>query len=142
MKVSLVNGELLKELMDINLFKKKTIKVWIETIGDLIFSKISINGKVISKIKCVLQKDGILLIGDITPFKKNSNYCKGYGSLMMDEFLKYAYKNEIKKIVGNLSLVDIDNKDRLKAFYEKNGFRVIEYDSPKEQNYGEIIKIM
>ena len=130
-----------KELMGRKLFKKD-IKVWVETIGNIVFSKISINGSVISKIQCVLQEEGILLIGDITPFKKKSYYCKGYGSLMMDELLKYAYENKITKIIGNLSLVDINNKDRLKAFYEKNGFKVIEYDSPNEQNYGEIIKIM
>ncbi len=134
-------GRTIKELMYRNLFRK-TIKVWVETTGDLIYSKISIDGRVISKIKCVLQKDGILLIGDITPFKKNSYYCKGYGSLMMDELLKYAYENQITKIIGNLSLVDMNNKNRLKAFYEKNGFSVIEYDSPKEQHYGEITKII
>jgi len=131
----------IKELMAINLFKK-TIKVWVETIGDLIFSKISINGREISRIQCVLLEEGILFIGDIKPFEKNSYYCKGYGSLMMDELLKYAYENQITKIIGNLSLTDMDNKDRLKAFYEKNGFKVIEYDSPNKQNYGEIIKIM
>lgn len=128
-------------MMNINFFKK-TIKVWIEPIDNLIFSKISINDKEISRIQCVLQEDGILLIGDIVPFKKNSYYCKGYGSLMMDELLKYACENNINKIVGNLSLVDRNHKERLKAFYEKNGFTVIEYDLLKEQYYGEIIKTM
>lgn len=98
---------------------KKILKVWIETNGNIILSKVSINGNTISKIQCVLQKDGTLLIGDITPFKKNSYYCKGYGSMMIDELLKYSYRNEIHTIIGNLSLVDIKHKDRLHAFYKK-----------------------
>ncbi|WP_177213542.1 GNAT family N-acetyltransferase [Proteiniclasticum ruminis] len=140
-KINFGKGRTIKELMYKNLFRK-TIKVWVETTGDSIYSKISIDDRVVSKIQCVLQEEGILLIGDITPFIKKSYRCKGYGSLMMDELFKYAYENEINKIVGNLSLVDSDHKERLKAFYEKNGFRVIEYELPTEGHYGEIIKIM
>jgi len=40
-------GRTIKELMYRNLFRK-TIKVWVETTGDLIYSKISIDGRVIS----------------------------------------------------------------------------------------------
>lgn len=124
---------------DISLFRKP-IKVWIEVSGSVVFCKFSISGKVISKMKCVLDKNGTLLIGDITPFKKKSHYCKGYGSIMMDKLLAYAYEKKIHTISGNLSSVDNDNKDRLHAFYIKNGFEVIQYDVPKDLYYGKVIK--
>lgn len=106
----------------------------------MVISKIAINDIVISKIKCVLQRDGTLLIGDIMPYKNKRHYCKGYGSMMMDELLKYAYKNEIHTIIGNLSIVDKEHKERLHAFYIKHGFKVTEYEIPKESYYGEVIK--
>lgn len=126
-------------MIDISLFKK-SIKVWIETNGNMILSKVSINGNTISKIQCVLEKDGTLLIGDITPFKKKSYYCKGYGSMMMAELLEYVCRKNIHTIIGNLSLVDREHKNRLHAFYIKNGFKVIEYDTHKDIYYGEVIK--
>jgi len=109
---------------------KKDIKVWIDENGNLIFSKLVIDNIVISKIQCVLQKEGILLIADIMPFKKKTYYCRGYGSMMMYELLKYSYQNQIYTIMGNLSLVDSNHKERLDGFYKKHGFEVIEYAHP------------
>ena len=52
----------------------------------------------------------------------------------------YACQNEIHTIIGNLSVVDKEHKERLHAFYKKHGFEVIEYDIPKGLFYGEVIK--
>lgn len=126
-------------MINIGLFKKP-LKVWIDTNENLIFSKLAINGIIISKIQCILQNDGVFLIGDIMPFNKKRHYRKGYGCMMMDELLRHSRQNEIHTITGNLSLVDKDHKDRLHAFYKKHGFEVIVYDAPKELYYGEVIK--
>lgn len=119
---------------------KKSIKVNIETSGSLVISKISINGNIISKIQCVLQEDNTLLIGDIIPFKKKAHYSKGYGSMMMDELIKYANENGIKAISGKLSLIDNEHRDRSHAFYKKNGFKIILFNAPKNLYYGEVIR--
>lgn len=119
---------------------KKTIKVWIDTFETSIFSKLAVNGTPISRIQCELQPDGTLLIGDILPFRRKRDYCKGYGSIMMAELLKYASQIGVHTIRGNLSLVDIGHKNRLHAFYKKHGFEVIEYNTPDGLFYGEIMK--
>lgn len=126
-------------MINIGIFKK-TLRVWIEISENRVSSKISINGNTISKIHCVFQKDGTLFIGDITPFKKSSYYCKGYGSMMMNELIRYAYANDISIITGNLASADPEHRDRLHSFYIKNGFKVIEYDNPNNLFYGEVIK--
>lgn len=119
---------------------KKSIKVWIDTDETQIFSKLAVNGSEISRIQCIMQPEGTLLIGDILPFRKKKDYCKGYGSLMMAELLKYASQIGIHIIRGNLSLVDSDHKSRLHAFYKKHGFDIIQYVSPDSLFYGEVIK--
>ena len=119
---------------------KKTVKVWIDTCETSIFSKLAVNGVPISRIQCDLQPDGSLLIGDILPFRRKRDYCKGYGSIMMTELLKYASQIGVHTIRGNLSLVDIGDKNRLHAFYKKHGFEVIEYNKPVGLFYGMIMK--
>ena len=59
---------------------------------------------------------------------------------MMAELLKYASQIGIHTICGNLSLVDSDHKGRLHAFYKKHGFEIIQYDTPDDLFYGEVIK--
>lgn len=119
---------------------RKKIHVSIETYECCIYVKLFINKKQISKITCILQDDGRLLICDITPYEKGKYYQKGYGSLMMSRLLEYANENGIKYIHGNLSDVDKDHQERLHGFYRKHGFEVIEYKTPKDMYYGEIRK--
>jgi GNAT superfamily N-acetyltransferase len=119
---------------------RNSIKVWIDSYESLVFVKLSVNGLQISKIQSIKYPDGTLLIGDIDPYKRKKDYGKGYGSIMMDELLKYAFQNGIHTIRGNLSIVDSDHKERLHAFYRKHGFEIIQYSSPKDSYYGEVIK--
>jgi len=122
------------------MFFKKLIKVWIDSYESLVLIKLTINGVQISKMQCIKYPDGSLLIGDIDPFKRKRDYGKGYGSMMMDELLKYAFQNGVHTIRGNLSIVDSDHKERLHAFYRKHGFEIVQYSTPKDLYYGEVLK--
>jgi hypothetical protein len=127
------------EMTNLALFKK-TIKVCIDNCENQIFCKIYVNGKPISRMQCVLETDGVLLIGDILPFEKKRDYCKGYASLMMAELLKYSSQIGVHTIHGKLSLVDNNHKGRLHAFYKKHGFEIVEYNTPQGLFFGEIMK--
>lgn len=48
----------------------------------------------------------------------------GHGEIAMNHLFVFAKKESKQKIIGNLSIVDFHNKDRLIAFYEKMGFKV------------------
>lgn len=122
------------------MFFKKLIKILIDSYESLVLISLAINGVQISKIQCIKYPDGSLLIGDIEPFKKKRYYGKGYSSMMMNELLKYAFQNGVHTIRGNLSIVDSDHKERLHAFYRKHGFEIVQYSTPKDFYYGEVIK--
>lgn len=49
---------------------------------------------------------------------------KGHGELAMNHLIEYAQNKNKVKIMGDLSPVDYDHKDRLIAFYKKLGFKV------------------
>ena len=119
---------------------KKVIEVRIDESETSLFIFLTINGRNTARMNCVKQSDGKLLIGDIPPYRKSKDYNKGYGSKMMIELLRYAKDAGIHTIWGHLSKTDADHKDRLHAFYKKHGFTIIEYDTPIDQNYGEVIK--
>ena len=119
---------------------RKDFKVFTNSYESLIVVKLVINGRLFSKINCVMQPDGVLLIGDIPPFEKNRDYGKGYGSMMMSELIRHATEIGVHTIHGNLSLIDSDHKNRLHAFYKKHGFEIIEYENPKGFIYGEVVK--
>lgn len=61
---------------------------------------------------------------------------------MMEKLLKYTKENNIKTIYGNLSLNDIDYKDRLLHFYKKFGFDVEIYDEVEGNYFGRIEKVI
>jgi GNAT superfamily N-acetyltransferase len=119
---------------------KKLIKVWIDSYESLVLIKLTIDGVSISKIQCIKYPDDSLLIGDIEPFQRERDYGKGYGSMMMDELLKYAFQYGIHTIRGNLAIVDSDHKERLHAFYRKHGFEIVQYNTNKDSYYGEVLK--
>lgn len=122
------------------MFFKKVIKVWTDSYESLVLIKLAINDTQISKMQCVKYPDGSLLIGDIDPYERKRDYGKGYGSMMMDELFKYVSLNGVHTIRGNLSVVDSDHKERLHAFYRKHGFVIIQYNTPKDSYYGEVLK--
>lgn len=107
---------------------KKNIEVKInDNLSPLIYINLNLNNKKIAFIQCVLENENTLLIGDIIhTHKKYHN--KGYGTKMMEKLFEYTKENNIQTIYGNLSLNDIDHKDRLLHFYKKFGFNVEIYD--------------
>lgn len=61
---------------------------------------------------------------------------------MMEKLFEYAKINNIKIIYGNLSLNDIDHKDRLLHLYKKFGFNVEIYDEVEGNYFGRIEKVI
>lgn len=52
------------------------------------------------------------------------DYNKGYGSLLMEQLLQIAKKENIKVITGNISSIDWNHFERIRHFYQKYGFSV------------------
>lgn len=78
-------------------------------------------GAIHLKINC--DKYGIdhIFIVDVVVRLVNHSY----GSLMMEQCIKFVKNLGVKKIVGNLSQSDLDDHgDRLYHFYEKFGFKI------------------
>lgn len=61
---------------------------------------------------------------------------------MMEKLLEYTKENNFQIIYGNLSLNDIDHKDRLLHFYKKIGFDVEIYDEAKGNYFRKIEKVI
>lgn len=81
-----------------------------------------------SKLLSTYDKNKNLFLNDI----QCSIINKGFGTILMNEFIDYAKKNNFKMIYGYLSKIDIsDHKDRLFAFYNKFNFSI---DLSKESN--------
>ena len=106
--------------------------------------KCLINGECEIMMKCNWEEKRIH-IHDFKP----ENSCKapkfinkGYGSEMMKKLLEYANENGCEEIFGELSVVDLDHKDRLHHFYEKFGFKIMEYSQRRGCYYGEIKKML
>ena len=97
-----------------------------------------VNDEPKAKMACVIKSDNSILIGDIS--NESGAYCKGYGSLLMNELISYARRNGHTYLFGNLSVVDMDHADRLHHFYEKFGFTVTIYDEQQGLYYGKIEK--
>lgn len=123
------------------LFKPQTPIIEISKSDCLLMIKCFVKHKMVSKMQCVIESDSSILIGDIT-HTQNRNYNKGYGSLMMNKLIEYTKENGYTLIHGNLSLVDVDHKERLHHFYNKFGFIITEFPEPKDCYYGEIRKII
>ena len=113
------------------LFKKKPISAEYTVYGCSL--QIVANKGEIPKAKmlCTIESDDTILIGDIRHYKCK-DFCKGYGTLMMQKLISYAKENGYKTIYGHLSTVDLDHKDRLYHFYEKFGFKTISDDFYEE----------
>lgn len=117
--------------------KKSPPVIKIEQSGSLLMIKLYMNNSREAWIKCVIESDSTILIGDII-HDNQKDYNKGYGSAMMQKLIEYAKENGYSRIYGNLSDVDIGHKDRLYHFYEKFGFEITEYDKYKSNYFGRI----
>lgn len=114
------------------------LSVNIERTGALLMVRLCVNDYRSARIQCVIESDSTILIGDILHHNEDSDYNKGYGTLMMEHLLAYAKEHGYGYIYGNLSEVDLDHKERLHHFYEKFGFKVTEYTEPQDNYYGMI----
>lgn len=90
-----------------------------------------------AKITCVAESTSIILIGDIE-HSDSLPYNQGYGTLMMNELIKYAREHGYTHLYGNLSEVDNDHRDRLFYFYQKFGFEITIYPEPQGLMFGRI----
>lgn len=121
------------------MFKKKKIEVeMIEYSYSTLFCAM-VNEKEKARITAMKKNECELIICDIIHINKK-DYCKGYGSLMMEKLLEYTKINNFNHIYGNLSIVDAEHKNRLHHFYEKFGFEITEYEKVQNCYYGRIDK--
>lgn len=90
-----------------------------------------------ARINCVTESDSTILIGDIV-HSDSLPYNNGYGTLMMNELIKYAREHGYTHLYGNLSEVDNDHRDRLFHFYQKFGFEITIYPESKGLMFGRI----
>lgn len=119
------------------LFKKKPISVECSICGCSFHVVASIGKMPKAMMLCTIMSEDMIFIGDIRHYS-DKDYCKGYGSLMMQELIAYAKENGYKIICGNLSKVDLDHKERLHHFYEKFGFEITETEEQNDNFYGKI----
>lgn len=111
--------------------------VRIETEGPWIWVKCIHSPLGYAKITCIAESNSTILIGDI--IHSDSLPCnQGYGSLMMNELLKYARECGYTHLYGNLSEVDLDHKERLFHFYQKFGFEITIYPELQGNYFGRI----
>lgn len=68
-----------------------------------------------------INSNNDILIEDI---QNNSSINRGIGTEMINMLTNFAKKKDIKIIRGNLSIVDIDHRERQIHFYIKNGFDI------------------
>ena len=88
-------------------------------------------------LKGIIKGDAAY-IGDIDIPERYVNI--GIGSRLIKMFEDKCNQRGNKEINGDLSNVDLDHKDRLVHFYEKNGYQII-YGNDENPNYwGEIFK--
>ena len=123
------------------LFSRKDKPIEFEVVieqEDYYLSVKAINkGKRLAFITCVIEDDNRIMIGDIQHVGSN-NYNMGLGSAMMEKLIEYANNNGYIELYGNLSIVDLNHKNRLHHFYNKFDFEIIEYPEVKDMYYGEI----
>ena len=101
-----------------------------------------LNKKSIILMSCEILDDKIH-ISDIKPYdgsKRTKYFNKGYGSKLMNALLDYCKENGVSEIYGELSIVDLDHKDRLHHFYQKFGFDIVVFPCLMNCYYGSILK--
>ena len=91
----------------------------------------------VGAIKGIIKGDSAYL-GDIDIPKRYVSI--GIGTRLIKLFEDKCFRRGIKEIKGDLSKVDLDHKDRLLHFYDKNGYQIT-YENDENPNYwGKIYK--
>lgn len=121
--------------------KRTSIEAVAERADSLLMIKLYRNHTREARIQCVIESDSTILIGDII-HDSQRKYNKGYGSAMMIKLIEYAKENGYSRLYGNLSVVDLNHKDRLYHFYRKFGFEITEYPEINDCYFGMIEKIL
>ena len=117
--------------------EQNNLNIITQEIENLFLIKAFVNQEMAAMIKCVIKEDRTIYIGDID-YQSSKYYNKGYGSAMMKKLIEYAEENKYVELYGDLSVVDLDHKDRLHHFYNKFDFVITEYPERKDMFYGEI----
>ena len=117
------------------LFKRNDEQIYIEikNLNGFLMVNLFVNNKRRAYINCSIEND-IILIGDIR-HESVKYYNRGYATKMMEGLINYAKENGLAEICGNLSVVDLEHKDRLHHFYEKFGFDIKLYTDLKDNTY-------
>lgn len=122
--------------------KKENISFRLTKLGDSLLGDLILGKKTYKNaMQCVLyNEEKKILIGDICV--ENNNYMKqinkGYGTLMMNELIKYAKENNYVRIVGNFGVADENSpedpshRERQIHFYKKFGFKILPDESSPE----------
>ena len=77
--------------------------------------------KTIGELKASVGQ-GQALLGDIDISEEYVNY--GIGTQLLIRFETICAGRNVNEITGNLSLVDLDHKDRLIHFYKKHNYKI------------------
>ena len=123
------------------MFFRKNEEVILTVIENLIDIRIRVGKRTSYIMRCVIQNEKTILIGDISSsLGRTGKYeNKGYGSKLMQRLIDYATENDYKEIYGNLAEVDMGHWDRLEHYYKKFGFEIIE-NCDDEVNWGKVRK--
>jgi GNAT superfamily N-acetyltransferase len=73
----------------------------------------------------LIFEDDYVEIADVEVLGEE-NFNKGYGSLLIQEAIKFSAALGYKRIYGRIVSEDENHYRRQKAFYEKNGFTLLE----------------
>ena len=109
---------------------------------NFLFFRYVLNNKPVFRMECQIIGNKIH-INHIKPFsenKRNKYFNKGYGSKLMNALLDYCEEKGIFEIYGELSIVDLDYKDRIHHFYQKFGFNITTFPELNGCYYGSISK--
>lgn len=118
---------------------KATPEVKVYKSGNSLMINLYVKSICEARIQCVTESEETILIGDIT-HEKERMLNKGFGSAMMEKLISYAKENGYTRLYGNLSIVDLDHKERLFHYYEKFGFSITEYPQIQNSYFGRIEK--
>jgi GNAT superfamily N-acetyltransferase len=73
----------------------------------------------------LIIEDDYVEIADVQVLGEE-NFNKGYGSILIQEAIKFSVALGYKRIYGKIVSEDENHYKRQKAFYEKNGFTLLE----------------
>lgn len=112
------------------LINKNGEKIWIEWDEELDHLDVFYQNRHIGEVNLLRGKKNIAILADIIIFsypKKNLKLRgRGIGRAMLQETIRYAKKNEIKRIVGTITPDEYTSEAYLAEWYQRQGFEVYE----------------